>query len=200
MPKKKKRFPKTGMPTNAEGINDLVNPPAAAKGQAQDQGRRVTAPGHMKLGYKAIYNDLPDLVERADAGDKQAKKLLRSGKYAFPHLRDFGKLPDLKGETLIDNFISVLTTNPKHLYANYKNKENQRTMKQMAVVLKRAHRFTIDDDLLERVLFDSATAQWEKIFEQVGEVASFLQLNAQRQRQLKRQCHLFDRRLHCVRL
>ena len=44
---------------------------------------------------------------------------------------------DLKGETLIDNFISVLT-NPKNLYANYKNKENQRTMKQTAVVLKRA--------------------------------------------------------------
>ena len=114
------------------------------------------------------FDDLTDLVERADAGDKQAKKLLRSGKYAFPHLREFGKLPDLKGETLIDNFISVLTTNPKHLYANYKNKENQRTMKQMAVVLKRAHRFKVDDDLLERVLFESAPAKWEKIFDVIN--------------------------------
>ena len=117
---------------------------------------------------KKSFDDLTDLVERADAGDKQAKKLLRSGKYAFPHLRDFGKLPDLKGETLIDNFISVLTTNPKHLYANYKSKENQRTMKQMAVVLKRAHRFKVDDDLLERVLFESAPAKWEKIFDVIN--------------------------------
>ena len=140
--------------------------------------QRVTASGQ---GRKSVRNrametrvselefrtqvDLHTLVERADAGDKQAKKLLRSGKYAFPHLRDFGKLPDLKGETLIDNFISVLTTNPKHLYANYKGKENQRTMKQMAVVLKRAHRFKVDDHLLERVLFESAPAKWEKIFD-----------------------------------
>ena len=143
--------------------------------------QRVTASGQ---GRKSVRNrametrvselefrtqvDLHTLVERADAGDKQAKKLLRSGKYAFPHLRDFGKLPDLKGETLIDNFISVLTTNPKHLYANYKSKENQRTMKQMAVVLKRAHRFKVDDDLLERVLFESAPAKWEKIFDVIN--------------------------------
>ena len=128
-------------------------------------GRRVTTAG---VRQKKGFDDLPDLVARAQEGDKQAEKQLRSGKYAFPHLRDFGKLPDLKGETLIDNFISVLTTNPKHLYANYKNKENQRTMKQMAVVLKRAHRFKVDDDLLERILFESAPAQWEKIFDVIN--------------------------------
>ena len=65
---------------------------------------------------------------------------------------------------LIDNFISALTTHPKHLYANYKSKENQRTMKHLALFLKRAHRFTVDDDLVERVLFESAHAGWEKIF------------------------------------
>ena len=182
MPKKKKRFPKTGMPHKdavVEAIDDLINPtgeylhtpPAMAKEQAQDQGRRVTTAGVSrggKLGYKALYNDFSDLVARAKEGDKQAKKQLRNGKFAFPHLREFDKLPELKGEMLIDNFISVLTTQPKHLYANYKDKENQRTMKQMAVFLKRAHRFTIDDDLLERVLFDSATAQWEKIFDVIN--------------------------------
>ena len=176
MPKKKKRFPKTGMPTNAEGIGykGPFNPTAMAEGQAQDHGSKVTAPGVLrnprggKLGYKANYNDFPDLVARAKEGDKQAKKQLRNGKYAFPHLRNFDKLPELKGEMLIDNFISALTTHPKHLYANYKNKETQRMMKQLSVFLKRAHRFTIDDDLLERVLFDSATAQWEKIFDVIN--------------------------------
>ena len=128
-------------------------------------GRRVTTAG---VRQKKSFDDLPDLVARAQEGDKQAKKQLRNGKYAFPHLRQFDKLPGLKGEMLIDNFISALTTHPKHLYANYKNKENQKTMKQLAVFLKRAHRFTIDDDLLERVLFDSATAQWEKIFDVIN--------------------------------
>ena len=128
-------------------------------------GRRVTTAG---VRQKKSFDDLPDLVARAQEGDKQAKKQLRNGKYAFPHLRQFDKLPELKGEMLIDNFISALTTQPKHLYANYKNKENQKTMKQLAVFLKRAHRFTIDDDLLERVLFDSATAQWEKIFDVIN--------------------------------
>ena len=68
------------------------------------------------------------LVGRAKHGDKR-----RSGKYALPHYRDYSKLPELKGEMLIDNFISALTTHPKHLYANYKSKENQRTMKHLAL-------------------------------------------------------------------
>lgn len=119
---------------------------------------------------RAIYrkHGLNVLVERAEGGDPIAKKQLRNGKYAFPHLRNFDKLPELKGEMLIDNFISALTTHPKHLYANYKSKENQRVMKHLALFLKRAHRFKVDDDLVERVLFDSATAQWEKIFDVIN--------------------------------
>ena len=157
MPKKKK----------SKLLKNGSQKPRMAKGQAQDQGRRVTTAGVSrggKLGYKAIYNDFPDLVARAEGGDKQAKKQLRNGKYAFPHLRDIGKLPELKGKMLIDNFITALTTQPKHLYANYKDFENEKSMKYMAMLLQRAHRFTIDDDLIERVLFDSAGAEWEKIF------------------------------------
>ena len=115
-----------------------------------------------------VRDDFQHLVGRAEHGDPRAKKQLRNGKYAFPHLRNFDKLPKLKGEMLIDNFISALTTHPKHLYANYKSKENQRVMKHLALFLKRAHRFKVDDDLVERVLFDSATAQWEKIFDVIN--------------------------------
>ena len=115
------------------------------------------------VGPRKMY-DIKHLIERAEGGDLGAKRQLRSGKYALPHYRDYSKLPELKGEMLIDNFISALTTHPKHLYANYKSKENQSAMKHLALFLKRAHRFTADDDLIERVLFESAGAEWEKIF------------------------------------
>ena len=128
--------------------------------------RQVMSSNGIKLTSNGINvaDGFQHLVGRAEHGDPHAQKQLRNGKYALPHLRNFSKLPELKGEMLIDNFISALTTHPKHLYANYKSKENQRTMKHLALFLKRAHRFKVDDDLVERVLFESAHAGWEKIF------------------------------------
>ena len=48
-------------------------------------------------------------------GDFGSEKNMRNGKYAFPQLRNFHRLRDLKGETLFDNFMSVLSANHKHL-------------------------------------------------------------------------------------
>lgn len=144
-----------------EFFKDKKDNPFATTDHEGRDGKNKTRPIYRKHGLNI-------LAERAKAGDPIAKKQLRNGKYAFPHLRNFDKLPELKGEMLIDNFISALTTHPKHLYANYKSKENQRVMKHLALFLKRAHRFRVDDDLVERVLFDSATAQWEKIFDVIN--------------------------------
>ena len=111
-----------------------------------------------------VQDGFQHLVGRAEHGDPHAQRQLRNGKYAFPHLRDFDSLPELEGDQLIDHFITALTTQPKHLYANYKARGAKTLMKQISISLQRAHRFRVDDDLVERVLSDSAGADWEKIF------------------------------------
>ena len=66
---------------------------------------------------KARHKGWP-LPRAAQLADKRfgGEKNMRNGRYAFPQLRNFHNLRDLKGETLFDNFISVLSANHKHLF------------------------------------------------------------------------------------
>jgi hypothetical protein len=132
--------------------------------------RQVMSSNGIKLTSNGINveDGFQHLVGRAEHGDPHAQRQLRNGKYAFPHLRDFDSLPKLEGDQLIDHFITALTTQPKHLYANYKARGAKTLMKQISISLQRAHRFRVDDDLVERVLFDSAGAEWEKIFDVIN--------------------------------
>ena len=99
------------------------------------------------------------------AGDFGSEKNMRNGKYAFPQLRNFHRLRDLKGETLFDNFMSVLSANHKHLWANYKNRGVRERLRGISRNLMRADRFVITSDLQRMIADTSFEASNEKIFD-----------------------------------
>lgn len=94
-----------------------------------------------------------------------SEKNMRNGRHAFPQLREFHRLPDLKGETLFDNFTSVLSANHKHLWCNYKDKFVRKRMATIRSLLLKADRFVISSDLQKLVADISWEATDDKIFD-----------------------------------
>lgn len=103
--------------------------------------------------------------EHRMTSDFGSEKNMRNGKYAFPQLRNFHRLRDLKGETLFDNFMSVLSANHKHLWANYKNRGVRERLRGISRNLMGADRFVITSDLQRMIADKSFEASNEKIFD-----------------------------------
>ena len=115
---------------------------------------------------KARHKGWP-LPRAAQLADKRfgGEKNMRNGRYAFPQLRNFHNLRALKGETLFDNFISVLSANHKHLWCNYKDRTNRQRLKSISQKLMGADRFVITGDLQKKIADISFEANDEKIFD-----------------------------------
>ena len=108
---------------------------------------------------------IPSVGKIEVTNDFGSEKDMRRGRFAFPHLRDFYNQKELKGETLFDNFMSVITTNRKHLWCNYKDKVVRQRLAGIAVNLRSADRFVIAGDLQKSIANVSFEATDEKIFD-----------------------------------